>query len=37
MQGLGIKLTLNEMQGLMAKLDINKDGCITEVELHKVL
>lgn len=34
---MGIHMSIPEMQGMMKRLDINKDGNITEEELLKVL
>jgi Ca2+-binding EF-hand superfamily protein len=37
MKGLGISLSIPEMQALMRKLDIDSDGSITEEELFNTL
>jgi hypothetical protein len=37
MKGLGISLSISEMQALMRKLDIDSDGTITEDELFSTL
>ena len=34
---MGLNMNMNEMQALMKRLDINKDGTISEDEIYKVL